>query len=208
MLRYRLSLDEGRFLVKLARETIQAHLSGQRPRMPEPPTQRLKEERGAFVSLYRHPVKELRGCIGFPLPTKPLIEAVVDASIASATQDPRFQPVSLDELSSLIIEVSVLSLPEEIGYKDPKELPEKIVIGRDGLIIRAGAAGGLLLPQVPLEYGWSPEEFLMHLCLKAGLPSTYWLTGKAQIFRFSAQVFAEREPGGEVIEEELEAKKC
>lgn len=204
----KLSLDEGAFLVKLARRSIEEYLSGREPEIPAPPSEKLKEKRGVFVTLSHYPDKELRGCIGFPLPTHPLVEATVRAAIASATEDPRFPPVQKEELGDLIVEVSVLTPPEEISYKDPKELPEKIVIGRDGLIIEAGGFSGLLLPQVPVEYNWTPEEYLMHLCLKAGLPSTYWLTGRVRIRRFMAQVFVEEAPGGRVVEEELKPRRC
>ena len=110
-------------------------------------------------------------------------------------------------MDEIVIEVSVLTKPEEIKYDDPKKLPEKIVIGRDGLIIEAGGFSGLLLPQVPVEYNWSPEEYLMHLSLKAGLPSTYWLTGRARIYRFMAQIFAEKTPKGEIFEEKLTPRR-
>jgi uncharacterized protein (TIGR00296 family) len=126
------------------------------------------------------------------------------AAIASATEDPRFPPVSLEEMSSIIVEVSALTPPEEIKFTDPKELPNMIRIGEDGLIIEAGVYSGLLLPQVPVEYGWSPEEYLMHLCIKAGLAPTYWLTGRMRLHRFSAQVFEEESPRGKVVERNLE----
>ena len=202
-----LTIDEGEFLVRLARKSIEEHLSGRRVEPPTPPSERLAEKRGVFVTLYRYPSKELRGCIGLPYPTHRLVDAVIHAAISSATADPRFPPVRLKEMDEIVIEVSVLTKPEEIKYEDPKKLPEKIVIGRDGLIIEAGGFSGLLLPQVPVEYNWSPEEYLMHLSLKAGLPSTYWLTGRARIYRFTAQIFAEKTPRGEIVEEKLTPKR-
>jgi len=203
----KLSLEEAEYLVKLARRAIRTYLTEKvEITPPPPPTEKLKKERGVFVTIYTYPEKELRGCIGFPLPIMPLYQATVKAAIASATEDPRFLPLELEELDRSVIEVSVLTTPEEISYKDPKELPSKIVIGRDGLIIKSGPYSGLLLPQVPVEYNWTPEEYLMHLCLKAGLSSTFWLTGKAKIYRFTAQVFLEKTPNGEVVEEEL--KTC
>lgn len=203
----RLSLEEGRYLVRLARQAIKDYLRGLEVRPEPPPTSRLREKRGVFVTLYLYPSKELRGCIGFPMPTMPLFEATVQSAISSAVNDPRFMPLDKEELDRVIIEVSVLTPPEEISYRDPRELLEKIVVGRDGLIIRSGPFSGLLLPQVPVEYGWDVEEYLMHLCLKAGLDSTHWLTGKVKIYRFTAQIFSEIEPGGEVVEEELTSKK-
>lgn len=202
-----LSLEEGRYLVKLARRTIRNHLE----KIGAPstsPTEKLKEKRGVFVTLYTFPMKDLRGCIGFPLPIMPLYEATMEAAIASATKDPRFRPLKLDELKDVVIEVSVLTPPEEVTYGNARELLEKVVIGRDGLIIKSGPYSGLLLPQVPVEYNWTVEEYLMHLCLKAGLESTHWLTGKAKIYRFNAQIFTEVEPDGEVVEEELAPRKC
>ena len=202
-----LTIDEGEFLVRLARKSIEEHLSGRRVEPPTPPSERLAEKRGVFVTLYRYPSEELRGCIGLPYPTHRLVDAVIHAAISSATADPRFPPVRLREMDEIVIEVSVLTKPEEIKYDDPKKLPEKIVIGRDGLIIEAGGFSGLLLPQVPVEYNWTPEEYLMHLSLKAGLPSTYWLTGRARIYRFTAQIFAEKAPRGEIVEEKLTPKR-
>ncbi|MCL7385679.1 MAG: TIGR00296 family protein [Thaumarchaeota archaeon] len=198
-----LSLDEGIKLVRLARAAIQEYLkSGKIYEVSEGsgiPT----KETGVFVSLYTYPEGDLRGCIGFPFPVMSLPEAIVKAAIAAATEDPRFPPVELAEMDKIVIEVSVLSVPEKIEFKSPKELPSKIVIGRDGLIIKSSRGSGLLLPQVPVEYGWDPEEFLCHLCLKAGLPATYWLTGKFDIYRFTAEIFAEESPGGNVVRKEL-----
>ncbi|MCS7125364.1 MAG: TIGR00296 family protein [Aigarchaeota archaeon] len=198
-----LSLEEGRYLVRLARQAIYNNLRGIIAEPPPPPSERLKEKRGVFVTLYTYPVKDLRGCIGFPLPTLPLHEATIQAAISSAIHDPRFNPLEIDELKNIIIEVSVLTPPEEIVYRDPRELLEKINIGRDGLIIKSGPYSGLLLPQVPVEFNWNVEEYLIHLCLKAGLEATHWLKGKAKIYRFTAQIFRELEPNGEIVEEEL-----
>ncbi len=201
-----LTLDEGIYLVRLARKTIEVSLSEKIPAPPENPPEKLKRKQGVFVTLNTYPEKELRGCIGVPLPEYPLVEATMRAAIASATEDPRFPPVSPNELSKIVVEVSVLTPPEEIEFSDPKELPNLIRIGVDGLIIESGGFSGLLLPQVPVEFGWTPEEYLMNLCLKAGLPSTYWLTGKIKLYRFTAQIFEEESPGGRIIEKKLQAK--
>jgi uncharacterized protein (TIGR00296 family) len=200
----RLSLSEGAYLVKLARKTVEVYLSGKMPAPPDDAPERLGRRQGVFVTIYTYPEKELRGCIGIPLPEYPLIEATMRAAIASATEDPRFPPVSLEEMSNIIVEVSALTPPEKMEFTDPKELPNMIRIGDDGLIIEAGVYSGLLLPQVPVEYGWSPEEYLMHLCIKAGLAPTYWLTGKMRLYRFSAQVFEEESPKSKVVERKLE----
>lgn len=193
-----LTLDDGKFLVKLARQTIEDYLrTGKKLQVPKV-SARLHERRGVFVTLTKD--GELRGCIGHPLPTMPLVEAIIDAAISSATGDPRFPPVSVDEMRDIKIEVSVLSEPEIIKVKSPREYPKCIVIGRDGLIVEWSGYAGLLLPQVPVEYGWGAEEFLSHACMKAGLTPDYWLQKGVRISKFSAQIFAEKSPGGEVEE--------
>ena len=202
-----LTLEEGAYLVRLARKTIEVYLSGKSPAPPRDAPEKLKRKQGVFVTLNTYPEKELRGCIGFPLPEYPLLEATMRAAIASATQDPRFPPVTPDELSRIVVEVSALTPPEEIRFEDPKDLPKLIRIGVDGLIIESGGFGGLLLPQVPVEFNWTPEEYLMNLCLKAGLPSTYWLTGKIKLYRFTAQIFEEESPKGRIVEKKLQPRK-
>jgi len=199
-----LSLEEGAYLVKLARMAIEAYLQGRLPREPEGAPESLRQKRGVFVTLKTYPGHELRGCIGFPYPMYELIDATIRAAIASATEDPRFPPLTIEELEETVVEVSVLTPPEEVSYSDPRQLPELIKIGVDGLMIEAGGLSGLLLPQVPVEYKWTPEEYLMHLCIKAGLPSTYWLTGRAKIYRFTAQIFEEESPRGRVVERRLQ----
>ena len=203
----RLTLEEGAYLVRLARRAIEIYLDGKVPKTPENVPERLKRKSGVFVTLTTYPERELRGCIGYPLPLYELAEATIMAAVASASQDPRFPPLSPEELEKVLVEVSVLTPPEEIKYSDPKELPKLITVGVDGLIIEAGGVSGLLLPQVPVEYKWSPEEYLMHLCIKAGLPSTYWLTGRAKIYRFTAQIFEEESPKGEIVEKKLSARQ-
>jgi uncharacterized protein (TIGR00296 family) len=199
-----LSLTEGKLLVKTARRTIETYLQeGKPPPAPEVPP-KLKEPHGVFVTLTKH--DELRGCIGHPMPTMPLIDALVDSAVSSATRDPRFPPVELDELSEVEIEVSVLSKPELIKVKHPREYPNFIVIGKDGLIVERGWYAGLLLPQVPVECGWDSEEFLSHACMKAGLTPDAWLDKDVKISKFSAQLFKEKKPGGEVEEHKLVEK--
>ena len=108
-------------------------------------------------------------------------------AIAAATEDPRFPPVDFAELKEVRLEISVLT--PMIPVKDINE----IVVGRDGLLLRQGYRSGLLLPQVPTEYGWDRDTFLTHLCDKAGLPAGSHLRPDAQLMRFSAEVFHESE---------------
>jgi len=196
-----LSLEEGTLLVKTARKTIETYLRDgrilPRPRVPS----KLLEPRGVFVTLTKQ--GELRGCIGHPLPTMPLIDALIDSAISAATRDPRFPPVTPEELAEIEIEVSVLSKPETVKVSHPKEYPRHIEIGRDGLIVEGMGCAGLLLPQVAVEYGWDAEEFLSNACMKAGLMPDCWLEKGVRISKFSAQVFSERKPGGEIVERKL-----
>ncbi len=199
-----LTLEEGTFLVKTARRVIEAHIRGKRPPSVKNVSEELKKPRGVFVTLTKH--GELRGCIGHPMPTMPLIDALVDSAISSATRDPRFPPLEVSELDKILVEVSVLTEPKPIEVDDPREYPGAIVVGRDGLIVEYGGHAGLLLPQVAVEWKWDAEEFLSHACMKAGLMPDAWLDRGIRISRFSAQVFSERTPGGKVEERGFEER--
>jgi len=197
-----LSLDDGKKIVKIARERIKAHLRGEEYDIGLI-DRRLEVNSGVFVTLKTYPENNLRGCIGYPEPVYPLIDSLLDASVASATRDPRFHPVSSNELDHLVIEVTVLSSPELIKDRKGKGLLEAIEIGRDGLIIEKGFHKGLLLPQVPIEWNWEKDEFLSHTCIKAGLPYDCWYNDNdIKVYKFSGQVFSETSPNGEVVEKE------
>ena len=173
--------QEQRLLLQLARQSILTTLQkGRKLPAVESLSPLLREKRGTFVTLWH---EELRGCIGFPYPIKPLAEAVQEAAVSAALQDPRFPPVRMEELSHLEIEISVLTPPRAIG-------PEQVKIGVHGLIVSAGPRSGLLLPQVAIEYGWDVKTFLQQTCVKAGLQPDAW-EKKAQVFGFEAQVFSE-----------------
>ena len=178
-----LDKDEQRFLLGLARQAIAHYLETGKPlHIKKPENRKFLEDRGAFVTLKVDGL--LRGCIGYPLPVKPLVETIVEMAVAAATQDYRFESLTLEELPRAKIEISVLSLPE------PVQDVSAIEVGRHGIIVSMGFARGLLLPQVPQEYGWDRETFLRHGCLKAGLEEDDWKKG-ARIEVFTAQVFSE-----------------
>lgn len=160
----------------------------------------LSEKCGVFVTLNVH-VKGaygLRGCIGLPYPTSPLIDAVMEAAESSAFNDPRFPPVQPDEMSGITIEVSVLTPPELIEVEDPLEYSSHVKVGRDGLIIGKGWRRGLLLPQVPIEWGWESVEFLSQCCVKAGLSPDEWKKRGTEVYKFQAILFKEDEPVGNI----------
>ncbi|MBM3310082.1 MAG: AmmeMemoRadiSam system protein A [Candidatus Aminicenantes bacterium] len=174
--------SQKRFLLGLARTAVETYLGSGETISPETGDEALLADRGAFVTLKAG--GELRGCIGYPIPTKPLAETVVEMAIAAATQDFRFAPLRAEELERLEIEISVLTVPR------PAKDASEVEVGRHGIIVSKDFQRGLLLPQVPAEYGWDRETFLRHGCLKAGLPADAWRKGAA-IEVFEAQVFSE-----------------
>jgi len=179
-----LTREQQKSLLSLARSAIRAALGDVQEPKAAAVDLVFKEKRGAFVTLKVD--GRLRGCIGYPLPYKPLRETVSEMAVAAATQDYRFKSLAREELPRTRIEISVLSLPREV--RDPTE----VEVGRDGIIISKGPAKGLLLPQVPGEYGWDRETYLRHGCLKAGLDENEWKKG-AKIEVFTAQVFSEED---------------
>ncbi len=201
------SLEEGRYLVSLARRSMEEYLRyGRRIGTPEDAPEKFRARRGAFVTLRTYPEKELRGCIGRPYPTQPLLDAVIDSAIDAAVNDPRFEPMKYEEADRVTVEVSVLTEPKDVQYRNPLELREKIKVGRDGLIIIWSMGSGLLLPQVPVEEGWDVDEFLSYACIKAGAPPDCWLSMRPRVQAFQAIVFEEERPRGEVVRRSLEGK--
>jgi len=187
-----ISEEDGKLLVKIARRAIEEHLKGsEKFELDEDIPETLMEKRGVFVTLEKN--GSLRGCIGYPEPVKPLIEALIDAAISAATRDPRFPPVEPEELEDITVEVSVLTVPEPLEVERPSDYPEHIRVGVDGLIVERGWARGLLLPQVAPEWGWDAEEFLCNTCMKAGLPPDCFYDPETRVYRFQAQIFNEEE---------------
>jgi AmmeMemoRadiSam system protein A len=176
------STDEKKELLSIARNSIQSYLEHNKIKYPEITNPKFLKKMGVFVTL--HADNSLRGCIGYPLPEKPLVEAIVDNAISSSTQDPRFEPVALPEMKSIDIEISVLTVPQEVEGVDDVE------IGRDGIIISKGFNRGLLLPQVPTEQNWTLDQYISYGCMKAGLPGDEWKRG-IKIETFQAIVFGE-----------------
>jgi uncharacterized protein (TIGR00296 family) len=193
-----ISLIEGAELVRLARTAVEKYIQESTIIKSERDTE---EKAGVFVTLnYVTTSKKeyVRGCIGFPLPERPLYQGVVEAAIAAATEDPRFPPLDSQELDNIIFEISVLTPPERIKVS-PAQYGKEIEIGRDGLILQWRFGSGLLLPQVPVELKWDVEEYLANICFKAGAPPDIWLDPSSKLYKFQAIVFKEVEPKGEVI---------
>lgn len=173
--------EEKKLLHDIAREAIVASVKGKKlPELPPVP-ESLQRRAGAFVSLHRHGA--LRGCIGYLQSDKPLCKTVQEMARAAAMQDPRFNPLTEDELQDLDIEISVLTPLRPIASI------EEIEVGKHGLMIIRGPFSGLLLPQVATQYGWDRKTFLEHTCMKAGLPVDAWKDPDTKIFVFTADVF-------------------
>jgi uncharacterized protein len=197
-----LSQQDGHILVKTARLVVTEFLkNGTKTKLEKEFENNFSFKSGVFVTLNNN--QGLRGCIGYPLPDKLLYNALEDAAISAATKDPRFVPVKYNELDSITFEVTILTQPKKIIVNNPEEYLSQIKIGRDGLIVKHGFNSGLLLPQVPVEYGWNEQEFLEYTCEKAGLQKNHWKNLETEIQKFEGIVFKEETPNGLIIREVL-----
>ncbi|HMA86063.1 MAG TPA: AmmeMemoRadiSam system protein B [Desulfosalsimonadaceae bacterium] len=188
-----MSEEKGQQLVQLARQTIAKRL-GVEPDEAADVESRLSDDifqsrRGTFVTLTKN--DQLRGCIGNLLPDKPLKEGVKDNAMNAAFNDPRFPALSKDELDQIVIEVSLLTEPQPLEYKDAEDLLAKLRLHVDGVILRKGMYSSTFLPQV-WEQLPDKEMFLSHLCLKAGLPGNEWKKGDLEVLTYQVQYFEER----------------
>jgi AmmeMemoRadiSam system protein B/AmmeMemoRadiSam system protein A len=183
---YRYTLDEAeqKYLLALARQSLEACVNGKKLAPPKPADPKLTRDSGAFVTLKKHGA--LRGCIGYIEAVKPLYEAIAEMAESAALRDPRFNAVKPTELGEIDLEISVLSPLR------PLKSIDEIVVGKHGLVLTSGLRRGVLLPQVPTEQGWNRDQFLEGLCRKTGVPDRAWEKG-AKLEVFTAQVFGERE---------------
>lgn len=187
-----ISKQEGEFLLKLARKAIQHYLkTGQILDIDQHqiPYENLKKYGASFVTLQTKQ-GNLRGCIGSIIPHRPLYEDIIYNAISSAVSDPRFMPVSVEELDSIKIKISVLTYPEPVLYTDWRELLDKITPFKDGIIIKYGNHSATFLPEV-----WEtlPDKhlFLSNLCLKAGLEPQCYKNLKLQVYKYHTISFSE-----------------
>lgn len=179
--------DEGAMAVRSARAAI-GYAVAKQPKTSEHLTPVFGEKRGVFVTLTKN--GSLRGCIGFPYPVMPLGDAIAHAAGAAALEDPRFPPVTKDELAAISLEVTILTVPVSLEG-DPARRPDMVIVGKHGLIVRGMGTSGLLLPQVATDYGWDAKTFLNHTCLKAGLTERCWTSRNVEILTFEGQIFSE-----------------
>jgi AmmeMemoRadiSam system protein A len=178
-----LDASQRKELLGIARRALDRYLRAGEIPPEEGARGKLAAPGAAFVTLTKK--GRLRGCIGYTEASAALSRVVQECAVAAATEDPRFPPVSPDELPSLRVEISVLTPLVPI-------LPEEVEVGRHGLMVAKGRMRGLLLPQVPVEWGWDRETFLDQACVKAGLPPSAWRHG-ATLRAFTAEVFGEEE---------------
>ncbi len=188
----KLSKTDGALLLKLARQSIQNQLAGQQDKdeslESDLPENLKRQNRGTFVSL--HKKGDLRGCIGNIGPVKTLAQGVLENARHAAFNDSRFQALSQQELDETIIEVSILTVPQEIEYSDYNDLISKLRPGVDGVMIKKAYQSATFLPQV-WEQLTEPEQFLNHLCIKAGLAPEEWKAGDLCVSVYQVQSFEE-----------------
>ncbi len=179
-----LDKNEKDYLLKLARTTIIEMLETETLPETRPVSDKVQQKLGVFVTLHKH--GDLRGCIGYIEGIKPLYQEIMDMARSAAFRDPRFPPVTPEEVKDLEIEISVLSPLVKV-----KKF-EEVKVGKHGIVIQKGPYRGLLLPQVATDWGWERDEFLKQTCLKAGLPAEAWKEPDTDIYIFSAEIFSEK----------------
>ncbi|KZX11707.1 AmmeMemoRadiSam system protein A [Methanobrevibacter curvatus] len=185
-----ISENQGKYLIGIARKSIIEYLEFRKiTSIPPEVSEELLENLGVFVTLNKN--NQLRGCIGYIEASNPLIELTIQSAIMAATNDSRFENVTIEELDEIDIEITILTRPKLIKVLESNEYLDKIKIGVDGLIVEKGFNKGVLLPQVPVENNWDVREFLEYTCLKAGLPTSAWLGLDTLIYSFQGQIIKE-----------------
>lgn len=208
------TLEEGAYLVALARRAVEHYLkTGSVLEPTDAPPRLLRDSYGVFTTVERLEGGrlELRGCIGYPQGYRNTAVATVHSAIGACCQDPRFPPVTPEEVQSLVFEVSVLSPLTQLEPGDPRRYLEQVKVGIHGVVVKRGQLhSGLLLPQVAVEQCWDVEDFLSHACIKAWLDADCWLDRRTKVYVYQAQIFREERPLGTVFERDLagELRRC
>ncbi len=186
-----LTEEEGKILIKVARDAIEKKLFGYSEldiKEDELKKDVFQKKRGVFVTLTK--MGGLRGCIGHILPLLPLIQGVRENAVNAAFKDPRFPPLSKEEYPMIKVEISILTEPSPLFYNSVEELLKKLTPKEDGVIIKKGPYQATFLPQV-WEQLPDKKDFLTHLCMKAGLPPTSWMDGDIEVLTYNVQIFEE-----------------
>lgn len=205
MIRLEYSDEDGEIATKMARRAIEEYIDIKLI-IKNSYGGKFVEKRGVFTTITKVS-GELRGCIGFPEPVYPMGEAVIKSAISAAVNDPRFPPVTKEEMDELVMEVSLLTRPTVLETKNRKDLPSLIKPGLDGLIATRSAFSGLLLPQVAVDENMDSKSFLDSVCWKAGMEPDCWKDPETTISTFNAEIFYEVEPRGPVFRKVLSTEK-
>ena len=193
-----LSPEQGKKLVKLARQAISSHIDKESIDFKENIKKEFSMLRGVFVTLEEEGL--LRGCIGIVEAVYPLYQAVANAAVSAAFSDPRFTSLSKEELDKITISVSVLTSPEMIKVDEADDYLKKIEVGKDGLLVKGEFNSGLLLPIVAVEQKWDSLVFLEQTCVKAGLAADSWKeVDVCKVYKFQSEVFSEEAPNGRIV---------
>ncbi len=179
--------EEGKRLIEIALNAIRGQWNPAGELIRPPEVGPLLTPAGTFVTIYRG--DSLRGCLGIISSSEPLWRSVKDIALAAATRDPRFDPVSEQECDDLTIEVSVLGPLIPLPLADPELVPSFVKVGEHGLVIRFQGKSGLLLPQVPVRYGWDSQRFLEEVCFKAGFHKDTWRQSGVELLAFRCTIF-------------------
>jgi len=191
MKRDNLTFQDKKGLLKLARSAIEARLvKGAKVERPQALPSALLEDRGCFVTLHRN--GRLRGCIGSIEPVSPLVECIEEHARSAAFRDPRFPPLTAEELREIDIEVSILTVPKKLSFKDGKDLKDQLEPLVHGVILSRGFKKSTFLPQVWKQLP-DKEEFLEHLCVKGGMSRNAWQDPETEVRIYEAEVFEEKE---------------
>lgn len=184
-----LTASDQAFLLSLARHEIIAMLQSKADlQRPESLSSAVFENRGCFVTLHQN--QELRGCIGTIEPERALIDNVSENAANAAFRDPRFSPVSLKELDSIDIEISVLTPPKALTFEDGEDLKRQLEPGIHGVILSRDWHRSTFLPQV-WEQLPDKEIFLGHLCMKGGMGEECWKSTDTKVEVYTASYFSE-----------------
>jgi len=198
---------EGELLVRIAREAFERSMRFETYTLPSELPLNLHAKRGVFVRVRRSPDRswgahmETLACLGYSFPSRELGEAAADSAVASALRIGASGSLGGAPPQHLFFEISVLSEPELLQVGKPVEYPRRIGVRTDGLIVEYGFANGLILPQVAIENNYDENDLLCECCVRAGLPSSSWLTlSGTRVYKFRAEIFREEESTGNVIE--------
>lgn len=182
---------EKKYIISLARKAISRYFKIKKNLIIEEvelPSKKLKENLACFVTLEKEGI--LRGCVGNLKTNDPLYKGIITNAVRAGFFDDRFEPLQESELKSIKIEVSVLSKPQAVNYRNSHNLLQQFRLGDDGLTIEYGGNGATYLPQVGDDFEIK-EDFLSSLCKKAGFEPRFWQSGKLKVEKYQAEIVQE-----------------